>query len=132
MCVSKKGGIVYNTYYNDIDFVYAACKFTVAHEIKHVVSGDCVKGENELTESDEILADYFAKCLLAPQVVILNSKLKMPDDYTEYFGLSNQASVNWFGAVEKRKCRYGSNTLFDYEKEFLYRVKHPFSSTMSK
>ena len=125
--IGKDGSIAYDTYYNDVDMNAAACRYTLAHEIKHVVSGDCLKGDDKLTQADELLADYFAKCLLAPQAVIVDYKLCLPEEYVDNFGLSYQASVNWFGAVERRKYRYGAETLFDYEKEYLSRAKQALS-----
>ncbi len=120
--ITANGGIVYDTFYNDIDLNEAACRFTIAHEIKHVVTGDCLKTETEFTETDEILADYFAKCLLAPQAVVLSYGLRYPDAYVKYFGLSYQAAKNWHSAVEKRKYKFGDEYLFDYEKEFLHGI----------
>lgn len=109
---------IYDTYYND-DFNEAACRFTIAHEIKHVVAEDVLKKDTDLSEQDELLADYFAKCLLAPQAIIIQSRLNEPEEYVKKFGLSRQAASIWFDAVEKRKNKYGDRYLFDYEIDFL-------------
>ncbi len=121
--IHHDGTIKYDTYYNDVDMNVAACRFTIAHEIKHIVSGDCLKNEDDLTELDEQLADYFAKCLLAPQSIIIAEQLQAPEEYIEEFGLSYQAASIWFDAVEKRKYRFGDEYLFDYEKEFLKEIE---------
>ncbi|MCM1533745.1 MAG: ImmA/IrrE family metallo-endopeptidase [Corallococcus sp.] len=123
IAIIRGNKLYYDTYYNDIDFIEAAQRFTIAHEIKHVVSGDCFKETAELNEKDEILADNFAKCLLAPQSVIIKEKLRTPNQYAERFGLSYAASTIWWTAVSKRKCRYGESYLLDFEKEFLKELQ---------
>lgn len=112
---------IFDTYYNDVNMVNTACRFTIAHEIKHVVNGDYLK--KELTERDELLADYFAKCLLAPQAIIINSKLQSYVEYVNRFNLSNQAAEIWFSAVENRKSKFGASYLFSYEQAFLEQIE---------
>ncbi len=107
----------YETYYNDVDLIPTSRRFTIAHEIKHVVSGDCIK--DEIEEADEKLADYFAKCLLAPQAIIIDEKLQYYWEYVERFDISQQVAMIWSYTVEKRKRKFGSDFLFDHEKEFL-------------
>ena len=118
----KNGLIVYDTYYNDVDIQEPRQRFTIAHEIKHVVSGDCHK--KYLTENDEALADFFAKSLLAPQAVIIQKELNSPEEYVERFHISQQSAEYCYSATENRKSTFGETFLFDYEREFLERVKN--------
>ena len=117
----ENGYIVYDTYYNDVDIREPAQRFTIAHEIKHVVSGDCHK--KYLTESDEALANFFAKSLLAPQAIIIQEGLNSPEQYVERFHISRQSAEYYYLATENRKSGFGEKYLFDYEKEFLDKVR---------
>lgn len=117
----ENGYIVYDTYYNDVDIREPAQRFTIAHEIKHVVAGDFLKSEP--TERDEALADFFAKSLLAPQVIIIQEGLSSPEEYVERFRISLQSAKYCFSATENRKSAFGETFLFDYEREFLEMVK---------
>ena len=119
---SKNGNTVYCTYYND-EFGEAACRYTIAHEIKHVVSGDIDKSEGSFTEADEHLANYFAKCLLAPQSIIITSGYQTTGEYIEHFGMSYEASEIWHTSTEKRKRRFGNDYLFIYEKPFVKEMR---------
>lgn len=111
-----------DTYYNDIDMQEPRQRFTIAHEIKHVVSGDCHK--KFLTVKDEALADFFAKSLLAPQAIIIQEGLSSPDEYVKRFLISKQSAEFYYLATEKRKYKFGETFLFDYEREFLEKVKN--------
>lgn len=100
------GKVTYTVYYNDVDMTRQACRFTLAHEIKHIANNDFLK--KELTEADEQLAEYFAKCLLAPQAIIIAERLSTPDDYVSHFDISVTAASIWFGAVEKENTDSGN------------------------
>ena len=126
VAIWRKGRMTFDVYYND-DYTEAACRFTIAHEIKHIVSGDIEKNEREWSKCDEILADYFAKCLLAPQAIIIYLKLSTPDQYMLHFGLSKQAALRWWCAVEKRKEKFGESFLFKEEIDFLLELGRRFS-----
>ena len=117
----ENGYIVYNTYYNDVDMQEPRQRFTIAHEIKHVVSGDFRK--EYLTERDEALADFFAKSLLAPQAIIVQEGLNSPEEYVERFHISLQSAELCYAAVEHRKSAFGEKHLFRYEREFLERIR---------
>lgn len=111
------GVFKYDTFYNDIGSTPAACRFTIAHEIKHVVACDFKK--EEIGEKDEILADYFAKCLLAPQAIIVEEKLQSAGELVNRFDISRQVADILSYTIEKRRLRFGSDFLFDNEKVFL-------------
>lgn len=117
----KDGNFVYDTYYNGVDLQEPTQRFTIAHEIKHVVVGDFLK--KELTENDEALADFFAKSLLAPQAIIIQKGLSSPEEYVEQFHISQLSAKYCYSATEKRKSAFGENYLFDYEREFLAKVR---------
>ncbi len=117
----EKGYIIYDTYYNDVDLREPTQRFTIAHEIKHVVAGDLLK--RDLTENDEALADFFAKSLLAPQAIIVQEGLGSPEEYVKRFRISQQSAEYCYSATENRKSAFGETFLFDYEREFLERVR---------
>ncbi len=129
--VRSDGSVVYDLYYND-NMTESACRYTVAHEIKHIVSGDALKSDGELTETDEQLADHFAKCLLAPQPIIITCGLCDLREYMKYFGLSHTAATYWWQTTEKRKSKYGDDCLFSHEKEFLKRLRQCANITRAK
>ena len=129
--VRSDGSVVYDLYYND-NMTESACRYTVAHEIKHIVSGDALKSDGELTETDEQLADHFAKCLLAPQPIIITCGLCDLREYMKYFGLSYTAATYWRQTTEKRKSKYGDDCLFDHEKEFLKRLRQCANITRAR
>lgn len=118
---SENGYIVYDTYYNDVDIQEPSQRFTIAHEIKHVVSEDFHK--KYLTENDEALANFFAKSILAPQAVIIQEGLGSPEEYVERFRISLQSAEYCFAAAERRKSAFGETFLFNYEREFLEKTK---------
>lgn len=118
----SNGNVAYCTYYND-DYSEAARRYTIAHEIKHIVSGDIEKSEDSFTDKDECLANYFAKCLLAPQSIIITRGYRTKEEYVEHFGISYDAAEIWHQTTEKRKYCYGAHYLFDYEKPFIKEIQ---------
>lgn len=116
----NNGHTVYDTYYDDDEVQITRQRFTVAHEIKHVVAGDFNK--KELTNNDEALADFFARSLLAPQSIVIWDHLESPEEYVKRFNISRQSAKFCHEAVENRKFMCGEK-LFDYEIEFLREVK---------
>ena len=86
----------YQLWYNDIDNSVERNRFTIAHEICHVVNEDF---EKPITENDEKLCDYFAKCLLAPQCLIISrNELDINTIVTKY-KVSKMVAENWLYAI---------------------------------
>ena len=124
--VSKhvNGVAYYDTYYNNVDEKKERNRFTIAHEIKHVVNGDFTKVKNE---KDEELADYFAKCLLAPQCVLITNKIYNLDIVHSKFQISKHCAEIWLNTVCKRICRYGDHCLTSSEKDFISFLNSDYS-----
>ncbi len=110
--------IQWHIFYNDgINFFRQ--RFTIAHEIKHVVFG-----ETNPSEKDEILANHFARYLLAPTCLVMdfiNSPLG-PKDVFFAFDISLEAANNAFGAAISR-CNSNFRGFTKLEKDFLSLCK---------
>lgn len=102
----------FRTFYNDA-LPSARIRFTIAHEIKHVVFV-----ETHPTEKDEDLADHFARVLLAPTCLVMHY---VDSDIAKVIGdfdISYDAAKN---AVRSAESRIANNKeeLNDYEIEFV-------------
>ena len=106
------GNITYKIYINDSKAIYRQ-RFSMGHEIKHIVFK-----EEDPSEEDEALADYFSKCLIAPKCLIIMDNIESEDDIVEKFELGPQPSSYLFKTIQNRVEKYGRE-LFDFEKEFL-------------
>ena len=104
-------------FYNDIDIMPLAQRFTIAHEIKHVVCGDCF--QKTLTEEDEVLAEHFARSLLAPQCMVIYQNEKDKNSISKHYEISLPSAENCYNAVENRKIKFGVDFLFQFEKDFI-------------
>lgn len=106
------GGIIIpHVYYND-GFPYETQRFTLAHELKHIIFN-----EYETDEHSECLAEYFAKNFLDPKVIALNSTNLEPNAIRSQFGIPLESSYYLINGIINRKNKYG-NDIFEYEKEF--------------
>lgn len=87
----------YYTYYNDNLSPYRQ-RFTIAHEIKHVIYG-----EEEFDEEDEAFADHFARVLLAPPCLVMfmiqNHNIL---EISDCFDISEIAAENAVKAAKSR------------------------------
>lgn len=119
----------YTIFYNDINYNNENNRFTIAHEIGHVVSGDI---GSTITEKEEKLYDYFAKCLLAPQCLIISNKEFDINTVVTKYKISKQVADNWLHAIISRKSSYGENCLTNIEKQYIEEMKkyhnHPPAS----
>lgn len=106
----------FETYYNDIDNKKARNRFTIAHEIGHIVNGDINKS---ITCKDEKLYDYFAKCLLAPQCLIIKNKEFDVNTIVTKYDVSKQVAEFWLQAINNRISSFGEDCLTDIEKTYL-------------
>lgn len=110
------GHTTFETYYNDIDNKETRNRFTLAHEIGHVVNGDINKN---ITDKEEKLYDYFAKCLLAPQCLIIQNKEFDIKTIVTNYNVSKQVAEYWLQAINNRISSFGKNCLTDTEKSYL-------------
>ncbi len=103
----------YYTYYND-DLPYRRQRFTIAHEIKHVVYG-----EEEFDEEDEAFADHFARALLAPSCLVMfmiqNHNIL---EISDLFDISESAAENAVKAAKNRIKAKGME-LNQYEIDYI-------------
>lgn len=76
-----------NIYYND-SMPRTRVRFSLAHELGHIVlgHGDYLVPENEAE------ANYFASCILAPRMAIHYAKCKNENDVAKIFLLSSEAA----------------------------------------
>lgn len=103
----------YYTYYNDT-LPHRRQRFTIAHEIKHVVYG-----EEEFDEKKEALADHFARVLLAPPCLVMfmiqnHNVLEISD----CFDMSESATENAIKAANNRIKAKGME-LNQYEVDYI-------------
>ena len=111
--------VKYDLLYNDINDNEARNRFTIAHEIGHIMKEHFGESVNE---NDETLCDYFAKCLLAPQCLIISRKEFDIDTIITNYNVSRTVAANWLEAINNRMY-YGKDCLSQKEKEYLKRIK---------
>lgn len=88
--IEKMPSSRYIIYYNP-DKMYQRTNNTIMHEIGHIVLG-----HTEASELAEAEANFFAKYLLAPPVLIHKLNLKSPKEIAKIFEISHQASeIAW-------------------------------------
>lgn len=113
----KNGEWDFLTYYND-NVPLVRQRFTVAHEIKHVLYH-----EENPTEKDEDLADHFARALLAPSCLVMflmenHNVLELCD----FFNTSVPATENAVKAAKER-VKWKGKKLNQYEAEYIDYMK---------
>lgn len=112
----KNGEFSFQTFYND-KLSRTRIRFTIAHEIKHVVFL-----EMHPTEKDEDLANHFARYILAPTCWVMEYVDFDKDKLVRDFDISNDAAKN---ALRSAASRIANNrdALNYYEIEFLNEVE---------
>lgn len=104
------------TFYDDSVSMYRQ-RFTIAHEIKHVIFL-----EKEPNQKQEGLADHFARYLLAPSFLVMKYAHLSPFDVSDAFDISFEAAIYALDGANNR-IGYGCSDLEDYEKEYLEIMK---------
>lgn len=112
----------YVIYYDDVNAGKARQRFSVAHEIGHIVLGHV---DNDMVDSEEaeLEANYFAGYLLFPDCLSINPEIS-------YLLSENWAKIpRWFGIaqdtamikLEHHNKRYilSTTTCYEYEKIIL-------------
>lgn len=114
------GHTSFEIYYNDVDYKKTKNRFTLAHEIGHIANGDINKA---ITSNDEKLYDYFAKCLLAPQCLIIQNQEYDIKTIVKKYNVSKQVAEFWLQAINNRISSYGENCLTNLERFYLKERK---------
>lgn len=78
-------------YYNNIDCCYERQNWTILHEIGHIVL-DHIRGDPQ----EEAEANFFAKYIIAPPVLLDKLKAKSPMDICLFFDISREAAIYQF------------------------------------
>lgn len=113
-CISGKWE--FYTFYDDSVSKYRQ-RFTIAHEIKHVIFL-----EKEPNQKQEDLADHFARYLLAPSFLVMKYVHLSPFDVSDSFDISFEAAMYALNGANNR-IDYGYSKLEDYEEEYLELMK---------
>ncbi len=113
---NENGILKYYTYYND-SVSRSRQRFTIAHEIKHVVFR-----ETEPDEKQEDMANHFARYILAPTCLVMKFACESPFDIASVFDISFEASENAYKAATHR-IEYNHENLTETEEEFMSKFK---------
>lgn len=114
-CINGKWN--FYTFYDDSVNMYRQ-RFTIAHEIKHVIFL-----EKEPNQKQEDLADHFARYLLAPTFLVMKYAHLSPFDVSDAFDISFEAAIYALRGA-KNRVDYSCSKLEDYEEEYLeYMLK---------
>lgn len=103
----RSGNQIYIAY-NDLR-IKTRIRFTIAHEIGHVVLG-----HTESTEENESEADFFARNLLVPPCVLLEKNIDTEENIMLTFNVSLSVATYSLNAVNSR-VMYGHDKLEEYE-----------------
>ena len=113
---TDNGKTSYAIYYND-RLNYGRIRFTILHEIAHIVLKH--KEESDLAEAE---ANFFAKYMIAPPVLVAMAN---PSDYIDVaniFNLSDECAWNSFNYYQKwLKLQSKGFCLKDYEEKILIK-----------
>jgi len=109
----------YYIYYDDFYSIDRRQNWTILHEIGHIVLDHIGHNINEENE-----ANFFAKYIIAPPILIREIKAKCPEDVYNNFFISKQASeysyeyfIHWQKIHEKnRSIKIYEKYLLDYYK----------------
>jgi len=103
-CVIKMQGYKYHIFLN-ANNSRGRIRFTIAHEIKHIIFDD-----NDNNEEDEKLTDHFAKILLAPPVLLQYYDCNSVDEIVRRFGVSNEVGNYLLEIKDRRRNAFGKDT----------------------
>lgn len=114
-------GMKEEIYYND-NISYERMNMTILHEIGHIALGHKINLESNEIErlKSEAEAKFFAKYAAAPPPLVHKIRPKRPEDITEAFNISYEATCNAFNYYNKWLFRYKKKGEYlDYENKLL-------------
>ena len=76
-----------------------------------------------LNTAIEKLCDYFAKCILAPQCLIISRNEFDINTIVTKYKVSKMVAENWLYAINNRIATFGKDYLTDTEKSYLKQIK---------
>lgn len=102
----------YYIYYND-DVAWQRVRFTIMHEIGHIVLG-----HSEYSEKNEAEANFFSRSALAPVCLLMKWEISELEDVVSTFDISYEAAKYICGNLEKRKLS-NNKDFADYELKMI-------------
>ncbi len=106
---SKDGQWLYTVVFNH-EFISQRIRWTLAHEIGHIVLGHIKSGKSGAIENEE--AQYFAEQLLSPIAVVAKLGAQSGEDIMQMCNISNEAT-GW--------------RIPDLQRHFWYREKYGYT-----
>lgn len=116
-CFDHTRGNRFVIYYNDNNRNKQRIRFTIMHEIGHIVLEH--KESCEQTESE---ADFFARNALAPLPIIISNKIYDLEKIVSTFDISYSCAGNVSRTLATR-LEYGYDELLDYELTLVQQFK---------
>lgn len=116
-CFDHTRGNKFVIYYNDDNRNKQRIRFTIMHEIGHIVLEH--KESCEQTESE---ADFFARNALTPLPIMIINKIYDLEKIVSTFDISYSCAGNVLRTLAKR-LEYGYDELLDYELTLVQQFK---------
>lgn len=116
-------------YYNDMDCSLERQNWTILHELGHIVLDHTGHGSREEAE-----ANFFAKYIIAPPLIVYLLQLDSPDALCRTFLISKEAATYSFMYYQKWYAKFRATGKFtDYECKLLhwYDEKPDWASSVS-
>lgn len=101
-------------YYNDRKYPNDRIKFTIPHELGHILLGHLLYSHEE-TKTEKWQADLFANELYCPQAFMIYYKLLTPSDLVSNFGITWSYAVTLLDKLNER----GDKRLTKNEKRLI-------------
>jgi len=111
-------------YYNDFFESEGSQRFTVFHELKHYVY-------NDADDSEDDLADFFARYFMCPIPYLLLKNVDIPNEVASCYGTSLSVAEHVCSNLSKRKEKYGYR-LFDFEITLIEHLEPALLEVYSK
>lgn len=116
-CLDYTRGKKFFIYYNDNNRNKQRIRFTIMHEIGHIVLE-----HEESCEQTESEADFFARNALAPLPIIISNKIYDLEKIVSTFDISYSCAENVSRTLATR-LKYGYDELLDYELKLVQQFK---------
>ena len=116
-CFDSSRGRKYIIYFNDQIKCKQRIRFTIMHEIGHIVLEHGASSEQ--TESE---ADFFARNALAPMPIMIDRKIYNLEEIQETFDISEPCAINVLRTLNAR-IEKGYEKLFSNELKLVQMFK---------